>query len=611
MKSTKKIKRSLALLVSAVFVTMLLLAEDTQAFSIYWTCPQDGSIMRANDDGTGITTVLPYSGSRPVSLALDGAAQKIYFVSITDPGQHTLNIDRVNFDGTGLTTLVGGIPTEPGMGGGYIAVDAAGGKMYWSTGSVFEYHTPNAPYARIMRANLDGTGVETIVTATPSSEPWIDFTAILAVALDVAHGKVYWADFMGQAIMRANLDGSDVETVFDRGTVCNPHGLALDLVHGVVYFTSTCVNSGVFRANLDGTGSVDMLAPLFLPYSIAVDPVGGHSYVAQPKVYGYPGGNPHTDTISRANLDGTDFATLIGIDSGGAYDVALDLPLENQFPVADAGPDQMVEATSPSGASVILNGSGSSDPDGDPLTYNWTGLFGAVSGGSPTVTLPLGTHTVTLTVSDGQATTTDTVYITVRNQPPVANAGQDQTALLGTAATLDGSGSSDPDGDTLTYTWTCSFGTATGSNPSVTLPVGSHNITLTVDDGKGGTAQDTVVVKVVYRFSGFLPPVSLGKPFKLGSTIPVKFQLTDANGNSISTANATLKLQFFSNNEPVGESIKARSTGGDDAGNTFRYSISDSQYIFNLNTKGLTQGTWQIKAVFDDGTVKTSLISVK
>jgi len=86
------------------------------------------------------------------------------------------------------------------------------------------------------------------------------------------------------------------------------------------------------------------------------------------------------------------------------------------------------------------------------------------------------------------------------NQPPVADAGADQTlegsGPAGSVVTLDGTGSSDADGDPLTYTWTGSFGTATGVSPTVSLPLGSHTIILTVADGKGGTDSDEVVAKI-------------------------------------------------------------------------------------------------------------------
>ena len=95
-----------------------------------------------------------------------------------------------------------------------------------------------------------------------------------------------------------------------------------------------------------------------------------------------------------------------------------------------------------------------------------------------------------------------TITVLAVNDPPVADAGPDQLNMEWTAGglsvTLDGSGSSDPDDDTLTYAWSGDLGTASGVGPTVSVPdIGTYNVTLTVDDGNGGSDSDLVNISVV------------------------------------------------------------------------------------------------------------------
>ncbi|MCG3157352.1 MAG: hypothetical protein DKINENOH_03984 [bacterium] len=90
------------------------------------------------------------------------------------------------------------------------------------------------------------------------------------------------------------------------------------------------------------------------------------------------------------------------------------------------------------------------------------------------------------------------------NQPPIAAAGADQTLAAtspaGAAVTLDGSGSTDPDHDPLTYTWyengEVIAGPTSEATSQITLALGVHDLELTVDDGKGGAATDQVTITV-------------------------------------------------------------------------------------------------------------------
>ncbi len=149
----------------------------------------------------------------------------------------------------------------------------------------------------------------------------------------------------------------------------------------------------------------------------------------------------------------------------------------------------------------------------------------------------------------------------------------------------------------------------TYNQPSSYSVIGPMQITFTSIDGHGNQAAQSSWIYVEYAFDGFLPPVSLNKPFKLGSTIPVKFQLKDYAGNFISNATATLMVQPYANGVPDGDPITVTSNA--DNGNMFRYDQTGQQYIYNLSTKGLTIGSWMLIVYPGDGTVRTNIICLK
>jgi hypothetical protein len=155
-------------------------------------------------------------------------------------------------------------------------------------------------------------------------------------------------------------------------------------------------------------------------------------------------------------------------------------------------------------------------------------------------------------------------------------------------------------------------GTVASGSPINTTTVGSKDFIVTAMDYAKNTDSKTVTYYVNYVFNGFLPPVSLGKPFKLGSTIPVKFQLTDALGAVITNASPSISLELLSEGTPTGDVIYGDSSGAANTGSIFRYDPNSYQYIFNLATKGLTApATYRITVDLRDGTTQQVDVGLK
>ena len=178
----------------------------------------------------------------------------------------------------------------------------------------------------------------------------------------------------------------------------------------------------------------------------------------------------------------------------------------NQPPVANAGPAQSAQTLT----SLTFNGSGSSDPDGTIASYAWTfGDGGSASGMTVSHSYAsAGTYTATLTVTDNLgATGSATAAVTISNRPPVANIGPDQNATVGAAVTLNGSGSSDPDGTNHVLQLELRRRhqhrlRQRGYGQSPLRSAGVYTATLTVTDNKGATASDTAVITVTSAAAG-------------------------------------------------------------------------------------------------------------
>lgn len=203
----------------------------------------------------------------------------------------------------------------------------------------------------------------------------------------------------------------------------------------------------------------------------------------------------------------------------------LDPPAANIPPVANANGPYSGTVNMPVNFTSTAN-----DPDGSIVSYSWNFGDGTTgTGPAPTHTyLSVGTFIVTLTVTDnagatGLASTTATIGL--GNQPPVANAGGPYTGTTGVAVNFNGTGSTDPDGSIISYSWNFGDGaTGTGATPSHTYAVaGTYNVTLQVMDDAGVTDSAATTATISAPPVNQPPVANANGPYTGDLGIPVAF----------------------------------------------------------------------------------------
>jgi len=271
--------------------------------------------------------------------------------------------------------------------------------------------------------------------------------------------------------------------------------------------------------------------------------------------------------------------------------------------VVPAAPVAEFSAT-PTAGTAPLGVSFSDLSTNSPTSWLWD--FG--DGGASTEQHPshqyttAGTYTVSLTVGNdgGSDAVTKADYVTVAMVAGFTAAPPTGMAPL-TVSFADTSA-----GNPTSWSWAFGDGaSASAQNPSHQYAHGGqYTVSLTATNlGGSDTMTKSNYIAATYHFLGFLPPVAEHKPFKQGSTIPLKFRIADGAGSRVPDAVATLVIGYLGSGAPAGQPIVASMAAGD-ASEEFRYSASDDLYIYNLSTKDasyLNYYTYSATIQLDDG----------
>jgi hypothetical protein len=205
---------------------------------LFFLSASSGQVFSANPDGSDLKVIVSEGRRIPDGIVVDTEAGHLYWTNMGNPNANDGSIERADFDGNNATHIVrnGGTFTPK-----QLQLDRKNGKLYWS----------DREGMRIMRANLDGSKIETLVdTSEGDARPGKDAKKwCVGIALDVERGKVYWTqkgpEKAGQGrIFRANLEIPEGQTPANRQDVevlynnlPEPIDLDLDLGNRIMYWT--------------------------------------------------------------------------------------------------------------------------------------------------------------------------------------------------------------------------------------------------------------------------------------------------------------------------------------------------------------------------------------
>jgi DNA-binding beta-propeller fold protein YncE len=296
--------------------------KDTSG-RIFFLDQGGGRVLSANPDGSDLKTVVADGGKFPDGLAIDVAAGHLYWTSMGNPSANDGSILRSDLDGRNVTTIVppGGTFTPK-----QLQIEKTAGKQYWC----------DREGMRVMRCNLDGSEVETLVDASQGDpRPGSDATKhCVGIAVDVEGGKLYWTQ-KGETkagrgrLFRADTDippgqtastRKDIELVYD--ALPEPIDLDIDPVTRTLYWTDRGDpprGNTVNRAPLDSPPRGRPFPEIVFEHlmegiGLALDLKGGRMFITDfaGSVYSanLDGSNRRTLLVAQGNLTGIAYAEL-------------------------------------------------------------------------------------------------------------------------------------------------------------------------------------------------------------------------------------------------------------------------------------------------------------